>query len=85
METSHSRVHALFAQWTTFSYRHALWVLMVALMVAVASGFYISRYLGMNTDTTDMLSEELPFRVNLKHYNKTFPQDIEICRSKLSE
>ncbi len=77
METSHSRVHAIFAQWTTFSYRYALWVLMVALMVAVASGFYISRYLGMNTDTTDMLSEELPFRVNLKHYNKTFPQDIE--------
>ncbi len=31
----------------------------------------------MNTDTTDMLSEHLPFRVNIKHYNKTFPQDMD--------
>ena len=77
METSHSRVHGAFAYWTSISYRYALWVLLAALLVAVASSIYISRNLGMNTDTTDMLSEELPFRVNLKHYNKTFPQDIE--------
>lgn len=31
----------------------------------------------MNTDTTDMLAEHLPFRVNLKHYNKTFPQEMD--------
>jgi hopanoid biosynthesis associated RND transporter like protein HpnN len=31
----------------------------------------------MNTDTTDMLSKQLPFRVNMKHYNETFPQDID--------
>jgi len=31
----------------------------------------------MNTDTTEMLAEHLPFRINLKHYNKTFPQEME--------
>jgi hopanoid biosynthesis associated RND transporter like protein HpnN len=77
VKTSHSRIHGAFAHWTIISYRYALWVLLAALLVAIASGVYISRNLGMNTDTTDMLSEELPFRVNLKHYNKTFPQDIE--------
>lgn len=77
MEASHSRVHDAFAYWTSISYRYAPWVLLAALLIAVASSIYISRNLGMNTDTTDMLSEELPFRVNLKHYNKTFPQDIE--------
>lgn len=77
METSHGRVHGAFAYWTGISYRYALWVLLAALLIAVASSIYISRNLGMNTDTTDMLSEELPFRVNLKHYNKTFPQDME--------
>ncbi len=77
METSHSRVHDAFAYWTSISYRYAPWVLLAALLIAVASSIYISRNLGMNTDTTDMLSEELPFRINLKHYNKTFPQDIE--------
>lgn len=76
-ETSHSRIHAIFARWTTFSYHYALWVLLAALLVAVASGFYVARNLGMNTDTAEMLSEELPFRINLKRYNESFPQDID--------
>ena len=46
-------------------------------MVSVACSLYVSRNLGMNTDTTDMLSEHLPFRVNMKHYNETFPQDMD--------
>lgn len=77
METSHSRIHGAFAYWTSVSYRYALWVLLAALLIAIASSIYIARNLGMNTDTTDMLSEQLPFRINLKNYNKTFPQDIE--------
>ncbi|QOJ22778.1 MAG: MMPL family transporter [Gammaproteobacteria bacterium] len=76
-ETSHSRIHAIFARWTTFSYHYALWVLLAALLVAIASGLYVARNLGMNTDTAEMLSEELPFRVNLKRYNESFPQDID--------
>ena len=76
-ETSHSRIHAIFARWTTFSYHYALWVLLAALLVAVASGLYVARNLGMNTDTAEMLSEELPFRINLKRYNESFPQDID--------
>lgn len=77
VETSHSRVHAIFARWTTFSYQYALWVLLAALLVAIVSGIYVSRNLGMNTDTAEMLSEDLPFRVNLKRYNESFPQDID--------
>ncbi|UJP02870.1 MAG: MMPL family transporter [Nitrosomonas sp.] len=76
-ETSHSRVHAIFARWTTFSYQYALWVLLAALLIAIVSGIYVSRNLGMNTDTAEMLSEDLPFRVNLKRYNESFPQDID--------
>ena len=59
------------------SYRHGAWVLLIALLGAIACGIYVSRNLGMNTDTTDMLSEHLPFRVNMRHYTETFPQDID--------
>jgi hopanoid biosynthesis associated RND transporter like protein HpnN len=38
----------------------------------------------MNTDTTDMLSEHLPFRVNDQKYNKAFPQDTDILLLVLS-
>lgn len=74
---SPSRTHELFARWSAFSYRHGGWVLLAALLVSAACSLYVSRDLGMNTDTTDMLSEHLPFRVNIKHYNKTFPQDVD--------
>lgn len=77
MEASHSRIHGAFAHWTDTAYRHAAWVLLAALITAVACGWYVAQNLGMNTDTAEMLSEELPFRVNLKHYNETFPQDID--------
>src|SRR5688500_355553 len=74
---SHSRIYDIFAGWSTISYRYGAAVLLAALLVCVACSIYVSRNLGMNTDTTDMLSEHLPFRVNMKHYNKTFPQDMD--------
>ena len=76
-KASHSRIYDIFARWSTLSYRYAAWVILAALLVTVVCGLYVSRNLGINTDTTDMLSEHLPFRVNMKHYNKTFPQDME--------
>ncbi|SDG99402.1 MMPL family transporter [Nitrosomonas sp. Nm132] len=78
METSHSRLYGTFARCASISYCYAPWILLAALLIAVASVVYISRNLGMNTDTTDMLSEHLPFRVNSIHYNKTFPQEMDI-------
>ena len=77
MEASHSRIHGAFAQWTDTAYRHAAWVLLAALLTAAACGWYVAQNLGMNTDTAEMLSEELPFRINLKHYTETFPQDSD--------
>lgn len=76
-KASHSRIYDIFARWSTISYRYGAWILLGALLTAVTCSVYVSRNLGMNTDTTDMLSEHLPFRVNMKHYNKTFPQDME--------
>jgi hopanoid biosynthesis associated RND transporter like protein HpnN len=75
VEASHSRSYRAFARWVVASYQYAAWVLLASLLIAVACAVYTSRNLGMNSDTTDMLSEHLPFRVNYKHYKKTFPQD----------
>ena len=76
MEASQGHIYSAFARWATASYLYAPWILLVALLTAVTCTIYISRNLGMNTDTTDMLAEHLPFRVNMKHYNKTFPQEM---------
>lgn len=44
------------------------------LVIAIVGTIYTSQNLGVHTDTTDMLSEELPFRVNLERFKKAFPQ-----------
>lgn len=78
VEASHSRSYRAFARWVAASYHYAAWILLASLLIAVACAVYTSRNLGMNSDTTDMLSEHLPFRANYKHYKKTFPQDQDM-------
>jgi len=84
MNFSHNRTYKLFAFCTSFSYRHAPWVLLIALLLTVASAVYTARNLGMNTDTTNMLSEHLPFRISSVRYDKAFPQDSDILLLVLS-
>ncbi len=64
----------LFFGWIALSYRYAGWVLIAMLLAVAVAATYTSRNLGIHTDTTDMLSEELPFRVNLTRFKQSFPQ-----------
>ena len=73
-EPSHSPSYRFFARWAAFSYRNAALVILVALLVASLCAVYTSRNLGVHTDTTEMLSEELPFRANDIRYMAEFPQ-----------
>ncbi|MDQ3185693.1 MAG: efflux RND transporter permease subunit [Pseudomonadota bacterium] len=77
-KASHSRVYGIFARWAAACYRHAAWILLAAAVLAVACALYTARNLVMDTDTTDMLSEHLPFRANDERYRKAFPQDADI-------
>ncbi|SFU50985.1 hypothetical protein SAMN05216339_103122 [Nitrosomonas eutropha] len=84
MESSHSRTYKIFASCTSFCYRHAPWVLLISFIFVAISAVYTTRNLGMNTDTTDMLSEHLPFRINSEKYDQAFPQDTNILLLVLS-
>ncbi|SCY53687.1 hypothetical protein SAMN05216420_10861 [Nitrosospira sp. Nl5] len=77
-KASHSRVYGFFSRWAAACYRHAAWILLAAGVLAVVCALYTARNLGMDTDTTDMLSEDLPFRANDERYRKAFPQDADI-------
>ncbi len=74
VENSQSRSYRFFACWAAFSYRNALWVILFAVMIAALSVVYTARNLGVHTDTTDMLSEDVPFRINHERYKEVFPQ-----------
>ncbi|MEE8533234.1 MAG: hopanoid biosynthesis-associated RND transporter HpnN, partial [Alphaproteobacteria bacterium] len=64
----------LLFRWVDGARRYAGWVLALALAATAAILVYTVDNLGMNTDTEDMISEELPFRQAVKDYDRAFPQ-----------
>ena len=57
-----------------FCRRHAVPVILTALLLAVFSGFYAAGHLGISTDTDKMFAETLPWRQRQIAFEKEFPQ-----------
>jgi hopanoid biosynthesis associated RND transporter like protein HpnN len=55
--------------------RYPKTLLLLILLACAASLFYTARNLGIDTDTTKILSEELPFLQNRERFIEAFPQD----------
>jgi hypothetical protein len=61
-------------RWTNFVRRWAWAVVVLSALSVVASVVYIAGNIAINTDTTDMLSADLPFRKAWSEENEAFPQ-----------
>jgi hopanoid biosynthesis associated RND transporter like protein HpnN len=64
----------LFRAWVSLVRRMAWVVVALSLLSAALTVVYLARKLAINTDTTDMLSAELPFRQNNREVSRLFPQ-----------
>ena len=67
-------VEKLLGNWLDVVQKYAWLFLLMALAFTVSNVFYIKDNLGINTDTADMLSEQLDWRKNHIEYKKAFPQ-----------
>ncbi|HVJ43154.1 MAG TPA: MMPL family transporter [Dongiaceae bacterium] len=65
----------LVAKAVALSARRALAVIAVFLVLAIACGFYAGRHLRMDTDTTNMISQQLPWRQEAMRLANMFPQN----------
>ena len=57
--------------------RRPVLVVVIACFVCGSSLFYTIGHLGVNTDTTELLSPELPFHQERIRYWETFPQEVK--------
>jgi uncharacterized protein len=57
--------------------RNALVVIAVGVALAAVSGLYTARHFAINTDVTNLISPDLPWRQRELAYEKAFPQSIE--------
>ena len=75
MSSEHTDIAGRIARWWVAQVTlRARWVVPILLVATVAVGFYVARNLGINTDSNDMLSADLPFRQNAIALDKAFPQ-----------
>jgi hopanoid biosynthesis associated RND transporter like protein HpnN len=56
------------------SSRHAPWMVLAGLLIAIGSAFYTKHHLGIDTNTDDLFSAKLPWRQAQMAMNKDFPQ-----------
>jgi len=61
-------------RWVDGVRRRALLVVAAAFLLTLASGAYLAGNIRISTDTTDMLSPDLPFRQNSRAVSAAFPQ-----------
>jgi uncharacterized protein len=61
--------------WLRFVRRHNIAVLALSLILAVLAGAYTAENVKINTSTSDMLSEDLPFQRHFEALDEAFPQD----------
>jgi hopanoid biosynthesis associated RND transporter like protein HpnN len=57
--------------------RHAVWILLAALVVAAACLRYTVEHLRVDTDTANMIDEELPFRQDYDKYKEEFSFGVD--------
>ena len=70
--TDHAPGRAL-ARWIGGAHRHAALVVALTAVTTAAILAYAANTLGINTDTADMIDDDLPFRQAVKDYDRAFP------------
>ncbi len=60
--------------WVDLVRRAAWFVTLASVLVTVGVGYYVATNIRINTDTSDMLSPELPFRRQTRAVSEAFPQ-----------
>lgn len=74
IEALRAQARAFLAVWVTAMARRAWMVTILALLTSLLSGWFVVTHMAINTDTSDMLSPELPFRKLGKALDAAFPQ-----------
>ncbi len=65
--------------WWGIKIHHFPWiVILLTILISSASMVYTAKNLGLNTNSADMLSPDLPFQKNTKLLEKEFPQDTRV-------
>ncbi len=69
------RLFSRLKNWQAYLVLHSWEVILLFFILCTLSAIYTSKHLGINTDTSAMLSPDLPFQINRKRLEQAFPQE----------
>jgi uncharacterized protein len=76
MSKRHTPFYDRFFYWCEHQIIRFPWtLLLLSLLFCVGVSYHVYNHLGINTNTSEMLSPDLPFQKNQKRIDKAFPQD----------
>ena len=75
---AYSRVIGAVVRLVGASRRNAVAVAVLMLLAAGAAGFYVSRRVAIDTDTSNLISPDLPWRRAAADLDRAFPQNIDL-------
>jgi len=65
------------AKWTDLMVRRAWWVLVISAVAAMASLYYAATTITMNSNTSEMVADDEPFRIYGEEFEAVFPELAE--------
>lgn len=74
IQDSDSVKGGLLAAWVTTIVRRAVWVAAAAILLTIAAFKYTADNLAIDTDTTNMIAADVPFRRQSDDFDRAFPQ-----------
>jgi len=77
MTKSHTHRSRLLDWQGQFIVRYAWLIVIGTLLLGAASLYYVKDHLGVNNNSAEMLSPDLPFQKNTQRFEKAFPQDAD--------
>ena len=75
---AYSRVIAAVVRLVGASRRNAMAVVVLVLLATAAAGYYVSRRISIDTDTSNLISANLPWRRAAAEMDRLFPQNIDL-------
>lgn len=68
-----TRLEQWLARWVDLMTRRAGWVVLLGVLMTVLGGWYSATHLAMDTDDSDLISKEVPWRQDYIAYQHAFP------------
>lgn len=74
---SGTRMDGLLARWTNAVTAHSVWVVLLAVLASGLAAYCAARRLAVNTDPSNMIAANLPFRQADRKCKELFPQYVD--------